>query len=266
MKSAFLSLLALLLCAISSAMLAQNTVRYAGSITDANTGEFIRGASVEIENTFFGTISDNSGHFSISTSTTLPFWMVCKRAGYQMVRIQVTKADAPIAIKMKSLGGTSERKPEISAPEYTAKLAFVERLSQLATFPDKATITENSPFVIGIFGANPFGEDLFVVEAHKAHNRKITVRFTDSVETISQVDVLFLPNQRIADDRLDAIVKQAQQSGVLLIADDKKLAARGAMIAFSLVDSNIRFVINKSSLSKAGITLPQQLLDMALPE
>lgn len=263
MKHLILLTLPLLLALAPASMLrAQATVRLNGALTDAATGEAIRGASIEIENTFFGTISDNNGHFAISTSVPMPFWVVCKRAGYVSARQQISKAADLVNIKMKRQG-EDKKEVVISAPEYKAKLAFIERFAQYTTFPERPDRAATDPFHIGIFGSNPFGEDLFIIESHKIGTRAIDVRFTDSLESLAGLDVLFVPALREGDTRLPEIARLAQQSGILFIADDKKMLASGAMLAFALADNNIRFFVNKDAVDKAGLVLAAPLLNMA---
>ena len=65
----------------------QGTV--SGKIIDKSTGETIIGASVVIEGTTNGGVTDFDGKFSFQTKQPLPFTIVAKFLGYDEVKLQV---------------------------------------------------------------------------------------------------------------------------------------------------------------------------------
>lgn len=261
MKHLTLCILAWSCMLLLAAGSAHAQTRLAGTVTDANTNTALDGVSIEIENTIFGTVTDNSGHFSIYTSMSFPVVLMCRRPGYTNQKYTIDKLpNGEIKIEMRHLG--ADKPQELSAPEYQTKLAFIERFAQLATFP--ASARANAPtFNIGIWGANPFGEDLFVLKTHNVKGRNIEVVFTDSIGANAAIDVLFIPSSRTQDTRMAAVSQWAQDNHVLLIADEKAALEKGAMMAFTRKGDNIRFYVNKPQIDAAKIVLAKPLLDMA---
>jgi len=84
-KNALVFLTLLLVCCLFSAtnvVLAQHRIE--GQVRDKSTGELLSGATVQIDGTFQGTITNEIGHFVIGVAE-LPVTLVTRYIGYQSV-------------------------------------------------------------------------------------------------------------------------------------------------------------------------------------
>ena len=81
----FIAIVLFSLC-IAEPIWAQNTVT--GSVQDAKTGEYLPGASLQIEGTYSGTITNRQGHFSIHVDS-VPVVLVVRFIGYQSLRYEL---------------------------------------------------------------------------------------------------------------------------------------------------------------------------------
>lgn len=70
-----------------------------GTVTDTN-GDPIPGVGVGVQNTVFGTITDQDGKFSLKTTSAPPFKLVFSFVGYASQELEITGSQADIAIKM----------------------------------------------------------------------------------------------------------------------------------------------------------------------
>jgi outer membrane receptor protein involved in Fe transport len=77
---------------------AQNVIK--GKISDKQTGETLIGASVVIEGTTEGTITDIDGNFQISTERSLPIKLVISFLGYEKITYEVTNWDQKVNVKV----------------------------------------------------------------------------------------------------------------------------------------------------------------------
>ena len=83
--------------------------------------------------------------------------------------------------------------------EYQVKAVCLWRLAQFVDWPSNAFEKLDSPIVIGVFGANPFGDALDVaVRDETAHGRKLIVHYWQRVEEIRSCHILFISKPEAA--------------------------------------------------------------------
>ena len=92
-----LALFTALLC-FSTYVVAQTTI--SGSIKDAETKEALPGASIKLDGTTFGTITDVDGNFSLNVKATPPFTLKFSYVGYLEITMEVTGSTDNIEIEL----------------------------------------------------------------------------------------------------------------------------------------------------------------------
>jgi len=97
-KSTYLWLLLLLLPILAQAQLNGNYI-IAGRIVD-DKGEALPGASIQIKNTSFGTTTDSTGHFELTTNTKFPYRLVIRLIGYQPQEFEVRNSNSRLQIQL----------------------------------------------------------------------------------------------------------------------------------------------------------------------
>ena len=80
-------------------MFGQGTIK--GKVIDITNGESIIGASVVIEGTSIGGITDLDGGFSINVQQTLPFNIEVKFLGYESELITINSFKDKVSVKLK---------------------------------------------------------------------------------------------------------------------------------------------------------------------
>lgn len=116
----------LLLLALASPALAQKLVR--GTVTDARTGEPLPAATLQVEGTYLGTITNAEGAYHLSVST-LPAVMTVRFIGYQTQRVRIeTSSPAqqdiqlqPVALALGEVVVTGENPAERIMREVIAR-------------------------------------------------------------------------------------------------------------------------------------------------
>jgi hypothetical protein len=162
-----------------------------------------------------------------------------------------------------SLAGTGVRADEPRGNEYQVKAAFLYNLAVLTEWPTNALPAGDSPLVIGVLGADPFG----AVLDETLRNKRIgphpvrVARFA-RVEDVRDCHLLFVAGAE--DARLPAIITALANRPILTVGDVERFGARGGMVRLAKrADGTIGLRINPGAAQRAGLKLSSRLLRLA---
>jgi len=124
---------------IGSAFLSAQTIN--GIVKDADTNEGLIGASIQIENTSQGTVTDLDGNFSLETNQALPLVLVVSYTGYNETKINVTDISQSLEVAMVqglTIGGdivvsASRRKEKITKAPSSINVISAKAISEVVT-------------------------------------------------------------------------------------------------------------------------------------
>jgi hypothetical protein len=189
---------------------------------------------------------------------------------------------APAAFALAALlaaGGAAagEGKPAEST-EYEVKAAFLLNFTKFVTWPDKAFEKNESPFVIGVLGQDPFGATLDkMFEGKTVKDRKVEIlRFTwperkegepagDALQALVRglkgCHLLFVSASE--DGHLDDLAKMLTGSNVLTVGESEGFAKRLGVIGFFIEAKKVRFQINTDAAARAQLDISSRLLRLA---
>ena len=146
--------------------------------------------------------------------------------------------------------------------EYDLKATFLYHLAQFVDWPPDAFPTEETPLVIGVLGADPFGKILDeIVQGEVVKNRKLSVKRYHSMEEITNCHILFISPSESA--HLDQIFSSLKKRNILTVGDTEGFAQRGGMVRFMIEKNKIRLRINLDSAKAASLTISSKLLRAA---
>jgi uncharacterized protein DUF4154 len=146
--------------------------------------------------------------------------------------------------------------------EYRVKAVFLFNFSRFVEWPDSAFAAPDSPFVIGVFGHDPFGPELDeVTNGESVNGRPLQIRRVASVEQARDCQILFIPSTEQV--QLDAILAALDRRSTLTVSDLDGAATRGAMIRLVTDNNRIRLRVNVDSARAAGLTISSKLLRSA---
>jgi len=165
-------------------------------------------------------------------------------------------------------GARSAAAQAVINQEYQLKAAFIYNFGQYVTWPNGAVPGNDSTFVIGVLGRDPFGENLNRVAASKTiMKKKIVIRRFDSASQYTPCHMLFVAStgtaasaEKSAEDRVKAALEKTNGSPVLVIADSKGLAPLGASVGFFVESNKVKLEINKTAATRAGLTISSKLM------
>jgi len=151
-----------------------------------------------------------------------------------------------------------------SPSEYQLKAAFIYNFAKFIDWPAEAFKDDRSPFIIGILGDDPFGNNLERTVAGKMINtHPITIQNFREAGDATKCHLLFISNSK--KEQLPEIIKKLHGATVLTVGETERFVETGGMINFVNEDKKVRFQINDDATKAAKLKLSSKLLSLALP-
>ena len=144
--------------------------------------------------------------------------------------------------------------------EYAVKAAYLTKFVPFISWPDAAFTSTGAPVTICVLGADLFGGNLEKAAASsKLAARAIAVRYLAGPDPTASCQILFIGagDQTLIDGTLDAM-----RGRPVVTVTDSRVRSRG-VIAFVLVNNNVRFDIDDALASQGGLIISSKLLGLA---
>lgn len=159
-------------------------------------------------------------------------------------------------------GQPQARAQEVVPSEYELKAAFLYNFARFVEWPAATFREPGAPFVIGVFGDNPFGDGLEKSVQGKAINgHGLVVRQFKTVSEIKDCQILFINQSE--KKRIAEILKALDRKPVLTVSEVDRFMQRGLMVNFFTEGNKVRFDINADMAKKAELRVSSKLLNLA---
>ena len=146
--------------------------------------------------------------------------------------------------------------------EYNVKLVFIEKFTHFIDWPEPKSPTSSKYFNIGIYGTNPFGDNLtFLAKNRKIKDLPIKVEFLSNLSKIDDLNLLFIASDRASE--INEITEYITNRPILTISDVPLAETKGVLINFYVEDEKIKFYINNQRASKSNLVIHSPLLKIA---
>jgi hypothetical protein len=146
--------------------------------------------------------------------------------------------------------------------EYKVKAAYLYNFAKFVKWPAQGLTNSDSPLVIGVFGQNPFGQELAAIARdHQINGRPILIKPVASVADAAGVHLMFIGATE--DAQATQILTSLKDANILTVGESKKYAAAGGIIDFVREADKVRFEINETAAEHHGIKISAQLLKLA---
>jgi hypothetical protein len=150
-----------------------------------------------------------------------------------------------------------------ASKEYQIKAAYLYNFAKFVEWPADYFTNSQSPLVIGVFGQNPFGEELkTIAKDHKINGRDIVIKPVATMAEAGGVHLMFFGATE--DNQVAGMLAALKKSSVLTVGESQKFVAAGGMINFVREADKVRFQINASAAEQAGLKISAQLLKLAM--
>ena len=153
--------------------------------------------------------------------------------------------------------------PNHPVAEYQVKAAFILKFASFVQWPCPECPMGSGPIQIAVLAGDPFG-DLLPEEIPPDETNESAFQVTrlDRLEAdLSRFRMIFLP--RGFPDLIDPLLERVRDKPILTIGEGEAFTERGGMIAFTLENNRVRFMVNLRQAQKANLKISSQLLNLA---
>ena len=165
-------------------------------------------------------------------------------------------------VALMAIISIAQARSDSSVDEYEIKAAFLFNFANFVEWPSKTPANDNSTFIIGICGDNPFGDSLNKTVSGKTVNgRKIEIKYFKSSRDLKPCHILFVSTSE--DNHLAKISNAAKDWHMLTVGETSNFTRNGGIIGFLVEDKKIKFEINTANAKKAELKISSKLLKLA---
>ena len=149
-----------------------------------------------------------------------------------------------------------------SLTEYQIKAAFLYNFAKFVEWPAPTLEKIGDTFTIGIWGEDPFGEDLEnELTGKMVQGKRLVLKKLTRLEDAPKCQVLFISASE--KDKLPMALEILKGFSVLTVSDIPSFIQRGGMVGFILDHNRVRFNINLEMAEKSDLKISSQLLKLA---
>jgi len=147
--------------------------------------------------------------------------------------------------------------------EYQVKAAYLSKFGIFIDWPKTTFDTPQSPVVLCLVGADPFGDTLDkIVQGQHIGNRPVVIRRLKAVARDSGCTILYAGGSD--EQSVDQALAAVNGLGVLTVTDSVPDSHAPGIVEFVVQDNRVRFNIDDQAAAKNGITISSHLLSLAL--
>lgn len=191
-----------------------------------------------------------AGHF------TLP----ARRAWTELGRARWLMLACYLCLALSCLAGGADAPPAAPANvERNVKAAFLYKFLGYVEFANGQDAA--GPLTVGVVGADDIAAELTRITAGRMVGaRAVTVRQLREGEALTGLHMVFIDS---GAERPLALLRAAQQAGVLSVTDTEDGLQQGSVINFRLVEDRVRFEVSMPAAEKSRLKLSSRLLAVA---
>lgn len=146
--------------------------------------------------------------------------------------------------------------------EYLIKAGFLYNFSKFIQWPAACFSESGSPFVLGIYGENPFGESIFLLEKEKVNGHPVEVRIIpDGARPSSECHMIFIPDSQRKNAM--GLIRALKNRPVVLVGETPDFARIGGMINFYVKNDRVAFEVNSQAVRDGQVEISSRLLKLA---
>jgi hypothetical protein len=145
--------------------------------------------------------------------------------------------------------------------EYQIKAAFIFNFTQFVEWSPEAFPDPESPMIIGILGADPFGTYLEeTVTDEKVNGHPIIIEHYKNIGEVKTCHILFINQAEIK--KPDALLN-LQKKNILTVSDGANFINQGGVIRFFTKNNKTQIQINPDAAKEANLVISSKLLRVA---
>src|SRR2546426_8843622 len=127
--------------------------------------------------------------------------------------------------------------------EYDLKAAFLFNFAHFVEWPPDAFPADDTPFIIGVLGEDPFGKSLDdMVIDERVRNRRLAVRRFRDVKEISWCHILFVSDAHSRD--LENLRRRPGGASILTVGETDDFDSHAGIVRFLTAGNKVGLRIN----------------------
>ena len=159
--------------------------------------------------------------------------------------------------------GSARASPEVGS-EYQTKAAQIYSFTKFIDWPPKKFPSAESPFVIGVYGADDITDFLREsFQTRRIKDRPVEIRHLTNKAELPGCHIVFV--SRSERDRLGPVLYEMRHENILSVGESENFLKSGGVINFLNVDGATRFQINFSAASRESLKVSSKLLPVSYP-
>ena len=146
-------------------------------------------------------------------------------------------------------------------PEYNVKAAFLVNFVRYTSWPEKSFVSPDAPIIIGVLGANPFGDVLAKTAQLQQGPRGIEFHQISSVEEAAKCQLVFISEREKKNEAL--WIAALKDKPILIVGESGQTIRRGGLLEFIVVKDRVRFDASLPAMDAAGLKCSAKMLASA---
>ena len=147
--------------------------------------------------------------------------------------------------------------------EYAIKAGFLYHFSTYIKWPRDVFPGDGKPFVIGVYGNNPFGDALIKIALRKkVDGQPIEIRQISTVDEASACQIVFIPRTVPLQEQA-AVLQATNGFPVLTVGEIDGFVQRGGVVQFFLENNKVRIAFGEKSHLRDDLKVSSKLLTVA---
>ena len=145
--------------------------------------------------------------------------------------------------------------------EYLIKAGFLYNLAKFLDYPAGSFKNDTCPFILLIYGTDPFGSALEAIRDKPVKGRKLVVKQAQRLDQLEEAHMVYIGSSE--KKNLKSIFTALSGRPVLTVSDLNSFAQAGGMVGLVTAEEKIRLEINLESVKTSRIGVDFQLLKLA---
>jgi hypothetical protein len=147
--------------------------------------------------------------------------------------------------------------------EYELKAAFLHNLSNFITWPPKAFLSDDAPFILCVLGTDPFGDNLEAITTNQRVAGQHAIQISKITNEIEAKDCHLVFISSSEQNKIAKIVNFLKNFHILTVGDTEDFIDQGGMIMFMTVEGKIKLAISPERIIASQLKASAQLLKIA---
>lgn len=144
--------------------------------------------------------------------------------------------------------------------EYAVKAAYLFKFTPFVEWPATTFATPSSPFLVCVYGADPFGADLDqALGGRSVGEHPVRVRRLQGSDGLNQCQILYVAGSRAM---ATAVFSKVRGDPVLTVTE-QNLGASGGVVQFVVKGGHVRFSIDSAAAAVNRVSISAKLLSLA---